>query len=226
MQNLNHFVTYIYSYEQGVKHRNAGFAKIDYRGEVVRMEAQIKTESGQKEDADICLLIKEAERILAIPVAEIRFENGVANYKGRFFAKKIGKSNHHFEEVTGLYIKTKRETFASQWIDEELKVNQIASYKEQKQEKTEPQETETKKKEIPQEQNAQQQNTQQQDRQPENVQAKNRQFEQSRKDSATLQTAEIKEPYDWRYEWEKLDQGADNELVFGLALWTRNKGKS
>lgn len=221
MQNLNHFVTYIYSYEQGVKHRNAGFAKIDYRGEVVRMEAQIKTESGQKEDADICLLIKEAERILAIPVAEIRFENGVANYKGRFFAKKIGKSNHHFEEVTGLYIKTKRETFASQWIDEELKVNQIAVYREQKQEQKEPQKTEEQKEEIPQVQNAQQQ-----ERQPENVQAKNRQFEQSGKDSATLQTAEIKEPYDWRYEWEKLDQSAGNELVFGLALWTRNKGKS
>lgn len=221
MQNLNHFVTYIYSYEQGVKHRNAGFAKIDYRGEVVRMEAQIKTESGKKEDADICLLIKEAERILAIPVAEIRFENGVANYKGRFFAKKIGKSNHHFEEVTGLYIKTKRETFASQWIDEELKVNQIAVYREQKQEQKEPQKTEEQKEEIPQVQNAQQQ-----ERQPENVQAKNRQFEQSGKDSATLQTAEIKEPYDWRYEWEKLDQSAGNELVFGLALWTRNKGKS
>ncbi len=27
------------------------------------------------------------------------------------------------------------------------------------------------------------------------------------------------------YEWEKLDKNPGNELVFGLALWTRNKGK-
>lgn len=214
MQNSNHFVTYIYSYEQNVKHRNAGFAKIDYRGEIVRMEAQIKAEFREKEAADFCLLVKEAEQILAIPIAEMRFEKGVANYKGRFFAKKLGKSNYHFEDVTGFYIKTKREIFASQWLDEELKISQITMYKEQKEEVVHKQSRQPEKK------------------QKENVQQKNTQSESPKEEAATIKATEIKaaetkdSPYDWRYEWEKLDQNTGNELVFGLALWTRNKGKS
>ena len=54
------------------------------------------------------------------------------------------------------------------------------------------------------------------------------------KEEHTLEAAEIKnvipkeekKPFDWCYEWEKLEQHSGSELVFGLALWTRNKGKS
>ena len=45
-----------------------------------------------------------------------------------------------------------------------------------------------------------------------------------------IQAAEIKSeqaPFSWGREWERLNQiSEDDELIFGLALWTRNKGKS
>lgn len=44
MQNLNHFVTYIYSYRQNQKDKNAGFAKVDCRGEYIRLELQVRKE--------------------------------------------------------------------------------------------------------------------------------------------------------------------------------------
>lgn len=198
MQNLNHFVTYIYSYRQNQKDKNVGFAKVDCRGEYIRLELQVRKEIPRKEDAQICFLAKEGERVIAIPMAEIHFERDTGNYKGRFLTKKMGHSNYSFKDITGLYIRTGQEVFASQWLEEELDMNRIEALKKE----PTPQILE---KEIKED-----------------------------KEEHTLEAAEIKnvipkeekKPFDWCYEWEKLEQHSGSELVFGLALWTRNKGKS
>ena len=42
MQKLNRFVTYIYSYRDSQRDTNVGFAKVDCRGGIVRLEIQIR----------------------------------------------------------------------------------------------------------------------------------------------------------------------------------------
>lgn len=42
MQKLNRFVTYIYSYRDSQRDTNVGFAKVDSRGGIVRLEIQIR----------------------------------------------------------------------------------------------------------------------------------------------------------------------------------------
>ena len=52
MQKLNRFVTYIYSYRDSQRDTNVGFAKVDCRGGIVRLEIQIR-KKGNKRSADL-----------------------------------------------------------------------------------------------------------------------------------------------------------------------------
>lgn len=274
MQKLNRFVTYIYSYRDSQRDTNVGFAKVDCRGGIVRLEIQIRKKIKETKEAQICLLAGTPTQPEAIPIGVMKFEKETGIYKGRFSASELGGSTYTFEQVTGLYIKGERELFASQWTQEEIRIagvrvitieekseERISQEKhlqeegmprEQIQQRGIPseqvqqrgiareqmqgasqgidfQEKHQQQKRISEESQQEQQTTETQPEtlQTESLQRRQRQGRQRREraESPTLRATEAEPQYDWRYEWEKLDKSPGNELVFGLALWTRNKGK-
>lgn len=255
MQKLNRFVTYIYSYRDSQRDTNVGFAKVDCRGGIVRLEIQIRKKIKETKEAQICLLAGTPTQPEAIPIGVMKFEKETGIYKGRFSASELGGSTYTFEQVTGLYIKGERELFASQWTQEEIRIAEVRvlTIEEKAEERTsqekhlqeegmpreqmqgEPsqgtdfQEKHQQQREVPEEYQQKQQTTETQPEtlQTESLQRRQRQGRQRREqpESPTLRATESEPQYDWRYEWEKLDKSPGNELVFGLALWTRNKGK-
>ena len=122
MQKLNRFVTYIYSYRDSQRDTNVGFAKVDCRGGIVRLEIQIRKKIKETKEAQICLLAGTPTQPEAIPIGTMKFEKETGIYKGRFSASELGGSTYTFEQVTGLYIKGERELFASQWTQEEIRI--------------------------------------------------------------------------------------------------------
>lgn len=275
MQKLNRFVTYIYSYRDSQRDTNVGFAKVDCRGGIVRLEIQIRKKIKETKEAQICLLAGTPTQPEAIPIGVMKFEKETGIYKGRFPVNELGGSTYTFEQVTGLYIKGERELFASQWTQEEIRIAEVRvlTIEEKPEERTsqekhlqeegmpreqmqqrgiqreqmqqggiareqmqgEPsqgtdfQEKHQQQREVPEEYQQKQQTTEAQPEtlQTESLQRRQRQGRQRREqpESPTLRATEAEPQYDWRYEWEKLDKSPGNELVFGLALWTRNKGK-
>lgn len=255
MQKLNRFVTYIYSYRDSQRDTNVGFAKVDCRGGIVRLEIQIRKKIKETKEAQICLLAGTPAQPEAIPIGVMKFEKETGIYKGRFSASELGGSTYTFEQVTGLYIKGERELFASQWTQEEIRIAGVRVLAvEEKPEEGMLQENPSQERRIPEEQmqgepsqgtdfqekhqqqkgiseesQQEQQTTEAQPEtlQTESLQRRQRQGRQRREqpESPTLRATEAGPQYDWRYEWEKLDKNPGNELVFGLALWTRNKGK-
>lgn len=265
MQKLNRFVTYIYSYRDSQRDTNVGFAKVDCRGGIVRLEIQIRKKIKETKEAQICLLAGTPAQPEAIPIGTMKFEKETGIYKGRFPVNELGGSTYTFEQVTGLYIKGERELFASQWTQEEIRIAEVRvlTIEEKPEERTsqekhlqeegmpreqmqqggiareqmqgEPsqgtdfQEKHQQQREVPEEYQQKQQTTEAQPEtlQTESLQRRQRQGRQRREqpESPTLRATEAGPQYDWRYEWEKLDKNPGNELVFGLALWTRNKGK-
>ena len=105
MQKLNRFVTYIYSYRDSQRDTNVGFAKVDSRGGIVRLEIQIRKKIKETKEAQICLLAGTPTQPEAIPIGVMKFEKETGIYKGRFSASELGGSTYTFEQVTGLYIK-------------------------------------------------------------------------------------------------------------------------
>lgn len=255
MQKLNRFVTYIYSYRDSQRDTNVGFAKVDCRGGIVRLEIQIRKKIKETKEAQICLLAGTPAQPEAIPIGTMKFEKETGIYKGRFPVNELGGSAYTFEQVTGLYIKGERELFASQWTQEEIRIAgvRVLAVEEKPEEGmlqenpsqerripeeqmqgepsqgTDFQEKHQQQREVPEEYQEKQQTTeaQQETLQTESLQRRQRQGRQRREqpESPTLRATEAEPQYDWRYEWEKLDKSPGNELVFGLALWTRNKGK-
>lgn len=254
MQKLNRFVTYIYSYRDSQRDTNVGFAKVDCRGGIVRLEIQIRKKIKETKEAQICLLAGTPAQPEAIPIGTMKFEKETGIYKGRFPVNELGGSTYTFEQVTGLYIKGERELFASQWTQEEIRIAEVRVLTiEEKPEEGMLQENPSQERRIPEEQmqgasqgtdfqekhqqqkgiseesQQEQQTTETQPEtlQTESLQRRQRQGRQRREqpESPTLRATEAEPQYDWRYEWEKLDKSPGNELVFGLALWTRNKGK-
>lgn len=116
MQKLNRFVTYIYSYRDSQRDTNVGFAKVDCRGGIVRLEIQIRKKIKETKEAQICLLAGTPTQPEAIPIGTMKFEKETGIYKGRFPVNELGGSAYTFEQVTGLYIKGERELFASSTI--------------------------------------------------------------------------------------------------------------
>lgn len=254
MQKLNRFVTYIYSYRDSQRDTNVGFAKVDSRGGIVRLEIQIRKKIKETKEAQICLLAGTPTQPEAIPIGVMKFEKETGIYKGRFSVSELGGSTYTFEQVTGLYIKGERELFASQWTQEEIRIAgvRVLAVEEKPEEGmlqenpsqerripeeqmqgasqgTDFQEKHQQQREVPEEYQQKQQTTETQPEtlQTESLQRRQRQGRQRREqpESPTLRATEAEPQYDWRYEWEKLDKSPGNELVFGLALWTRNKGK-
>lgn len=193
MQNLNRFVTYVYSYRNYERDINVGFAKVDRRGEYVRMEIQIRKKIIEKGETKVYLLAGEEAHPVALPIGSMHFEKETGTFKGKFPAGDIGGTGYSFEQIKGLYLKSEKEIFASQWVEEELRLAGIIIWEEEEKPEDDAEKEELKAAQI---------------------------------ESETIRVTEENPLYDWRYEWEKLDQASGNELVFGLALWTRNKGKS
>ena len=125
MQKLNRFVTYIYSYRDSQRDTNVGFAKVDCRGGIVRLEIQIRKKIKETKEAQICLLAGTPAQPEAIPIGTMKFEKETGIYKGRFPVNELGGSTYTFEQVTGLYIKGERELFASQWTQEEIRIAEV-----------------------------------------------------------------------------------------------------
>lgn len=234
MQNLNRFVTYIYSYLNLERDVNVGFAKVDRRGDYVRMEIQIRKKVLEKK-AGIYLLAGDIMRPTAILIGRIYFDKETGIYKGRIPVADIGGSGYSFEQIIGLYIKNEEEMFASQWIEEELRLANLVFWEEE----TKEEEIEEKTEVIPmessdnKEQEMEMRETEEQEMDAYNTygQFSNDEIEkdpvvQMEEEKITMRATEEQPAYDWRYEWEKLDRGPGNELVLGLALWTRNKRKS
>lgn len=206
MQNLNRFVTYVYSYRNYERDVNVGFAKVDRRGEYVRMEIQIRKKNAEKGEVGVYLLAGEEGHPVAIPIGSMRFERETGTFQGRFPAGNIGGAGYSFEQIKGLYLKSEREIFASQWVEEEMRLAGVVIWQKPKEEKEAVTQIE-------------------EEKEWEAAQLPGSQKEPS-KEKNSIRATEEKPLYDWRYEWEKLDQATGNELVLGLALWTRNKGKS
>ena len=137
MQKLNRFVTYIYSYRNNQRDTNVGFAKVDCRGGIVRLEIQIRKKMKETQEAQICFLTGSPMQPEAVPIGKMNFEKETGIYKGRFPANELGGSRYTFEQVTGLYIRSEQELFASQWTQEEIRIAGVSILNIEKQKEEE-----------------------------------------------------------------------------------------
>ena len=76
MAGLQRFISYIYKYEDNEKKENAGFAKIEIRNGLCRMEVHIRNLSVEQPEATVYLFARNKEIMQGIPVGSIAVSRG------------------------------------------------------------------------------------------------------------------------------------------------------
>lgn len=80
MAGMKRFVTYIYSYEEGKKGSNIGFAKIEIRGEDCRIEIHLRGVYATRAACSVYLFRINDGRIEGVPVGEMRLIGGKGDF--------------------------------------------------------------------------------------------------------------------------------------------------
>ena len=104
MAGLQRFITYIYKYENNEKKENAGFAKIEIRGTVCRVEVHIRNISMEQPEATVYLFAREQEIIQGIPVGNIEISRGSGDVRYAFDTKELLNFGKTMRDMEGIFI--------------------------------------------------------------------------------------------------------------------------
>lgn len=102
MAGIKRFITYIYAYENGTKGINAGFAKVEIRGNECRIEVHLRGTPIRMGMDQVYLFKVEGGQMLAFPMGEMRMIKGSGDYGTIIKADQIRGSEYSFAEMDGM----------------------------------------------------------------------------------------------------------------------------
>lgn len=141
MAGLQRFITYIYRYENDEKMENTGFAKIDIRGNICRIEVHVHNITMEQPDTTVYLFARKAEIMYGIPVGSMSIARGSGDVRYSFDTKELSKFETTIKEMEGLWIPLQENCYlASQWKEGTIK-KELFHIKEKTEEKTEQNDT-------------------------------------------------------------------------------------
>lgn len=144
MGEYRRLISYIYSYEKGIKNRNSGFAKVESRNGVCKVNISLRisdillneTEDNmlevflftrQRRKADEASQENDIEqKIEKLPIGRIRIVSGGSLFKTRINAERICDTSVSLDEISGIFICSKaflhrksklNVIYASEWDD-------------------------------------------------------------------------------------------------------------
>ena len=120
MSGMKRFVAYIYSYENGEKNENIGFAKMELRAKEGRMEIHIRGAAPMQKGVKVNLFIREQEEIVAIPLGEMPMQGGRGNFLTAFELENVMGTELNFWVLEGILLLSEDGSiFMSRWKEGE-----------------------------------------------------------------------------------------------------------
>lgn len=126
----NRMMAYIYSYDNGLKCRNTGFARIEVRGSTVRMHIGMKNAfTAYEGDWTVNFFYREDERIIGIELGKMHLSRGMGEFSYSSDVSDIEGKDIPFSKIKGLYISNggDAKVFASEWDDKGFHVSDIGA---------------------------------------------------------------------------------------------------
>lgn len=119
MSEFRRFISYIYSYHKAEKLQNTGFAKIEARGEVCRVEIHIKgAYPGKMLPCNAYGFYRKNGLIKGVLLGTFVVKNGIGDMRIVTDRNKMGNTIKSLEDLGGLYITINNEednAMASEW---------------------------------------------------------------------------------------------------------------
>ena len=124
MSDYRRLISYLYSYNNGVKSKNVGFAKTERKGGVVKLWINMKGAFAPEENFRVNFFVRRDNLIAGIDMGECVIHGGVGQF---YTARREDSLRVSFDELCGLYIMgdSRGKIFASQWDDRGFSVERI-----------------------------------------------------------------------------------------------------
>lgn len=139
MGDYKRLISYIYSYERGTKSKNAGFAKIESRNGICKVNISLRIADelmNEVEDnmLEVFFFYRDNGEVKKVFLERIRIVNGCSMIKMRMNSDNIGNVGIAIDRITGIFICTRaflkgahnlNIVYASEWDDIPIEVNEF-----------------------------------------------------------------------------------------------------
>ena len=135
MAQYQRFLSYLFGYENDVKGENCGFAKIEVRGDVKRIQITVKGRS-PVELLHVCGFYRDNGRCVCVPLGRMMINGGNGQFQYVTGGSFLRGSQIPFEQLSGLVLSSPQEkgrAYATVWDDDPFGLSMF----EQPQEETE-----------------------------------------------------------------------------------------
>lgn len=120
----NRMVAYIYSYNDGQKCKNTGFAKIEVRQDILKLQINMKgAYSDNNCEWNVNLFYRKNSSVIGVNLGAMSIQNGVGEFKYAGNALNIEDTGVSFNDIRGLFIEKnsdeidRKKMYASEWDD-------------------------------------------------------------------------------------------------------------
>ncbi len=132
MSEYKRWISYIYSYENGEKKNNIGYARIETRDMKLKVTVHINVLS-VKEPMKVYLYVREQGDIQGILIGEIKIDGGVGEGSFITSAQSIADSTYGINDICGLIVfYDKNKFYGSEWDDKPIVLTQSKEFEAKK----------------------------------------------------------------------------------------------
>lgn len=130
MQEYRRKIAYLYAYEHGVQMRSVGFVKLEIRGENCRLGIHLKSYCHSGEDAGrVYIFFGRQNRIIAIPLGELKSQNGALEWQGSLEADNIQGKGIRIADTKGIWIQRSGDrNYVAEWDDYPVDISRFLLY--------------------------------------------------------------------------------------------------
>jgi len=129
LSDYKRLVSYIYTYNNGQKDKNVGFAKVEIRNGQCKINVSLKgVYTDKPEDYGVYFVVRKDGDIVGVKLGNMTVKNGLGEYGDITYPGNINNSGYSFSNIGGIFIGNRNDrhnVLASQWDDEEINTSKI-----------------------------------------------------------------------------------------------------
>ncbi len=114
---MKRFITYLFTYENGIKGKNIGFIRTDQRDDTIDMEIHVQGMGRYQGPAQVYLLVK-GDGLQGIPIGEFSLGQGRGTARIRIQKNSFGENAFDDADIVGVGVRFGGQYYAaSSWKD-------------------------------------------------------------------------------------------------------------
>lgn len=128
MSDYQRFVSYIYEYSGKKKSGNTGFAKVESRNGVCRMQIHLQGIEEGEGMLEICAFVREGDWLRGISLGKVPAAAPVTEIRLMTPADHVGNVDYSMENLSGLWISSEKGgTYLSIWDEEPVDLDKLVT---------------------------------------------------------------------------------------------------